>query len=458
MKPLSAIQLSNIVSGTITHGQPVMIHYGAYRLKQIKHKNTVLFIEQHIVNWSELASFFPLVLVTEWRYSSQEIPAQVTVIQVKNSNEAMWKFIQFYRSQFQLPVIAITGTAGKTTTKEIIKHILSPYKTLTATQLSTNSRTAHFPYLLSIEEETEVAIFETAVGAPGDLTRAGRYFQPTIGIITNIGEHHLDHCKTLEGYIEAKGEMLDIIHRDGTLIINADDTRTKTINFQRFQGKLITIGIGTDHDFSASNVSYSKNGMQFTLHHKGMHYHVQIPGFGLHQVYNALAAIAAVVEVGISIPQAISQLQTFRKLNKQLQLFKGVNDAIILDDTWSITTTSLEAALKVLKEIAKGKKTVAIIGTITDVGQWGIYIHEQAAQLITDHQVDVLITIGMHAKIIADHSKKIGFKGDVHSFNNSILAYDFIKTWANRETIFLVKGDMYSKTMFELASKLKKKS
>ena len=458
MKPLSALQLSNIISGTIVHGQPVMIHHGAYRLKQVKRKNTVLFIEQHIVNWSDLASFFPIILVTEWGYTSQEIPAQVTVIQVENSNEAKWKFIKFYRNQFQLPVIAITGTAGKTTTKEIIKHILSPYKSITATQLSTNSRTAHFHYLLSIEEDTEVAVFETAVGAPGDLTMAGRYFQPTIGIITNIGEHHLNHCKTLEGYINAKSEMLDIIQRDGTLIINADDAKTKTINFKRFQGKLIKIGFGSGHDFGATDVSYFKNGMQFTLHHKGNHYNVQIPGFGVHQVYNALAAIAAVVEVGISIPQAILQLQTFRKLNKQLQLFNGINGAIILDDTWSITTTSLDAALTVLKAIAKGKKTVAIIGTITDVGSWGTYIHEQAAKLIADHQVDVLITIGMHAKIIADHCKKIGFKGDVYSFNNSILSYDFIKSWVNKETIILIKGDMYSKTMFELASKLKKKS
>lgn len=458
MDPLSTTRLSTIVSGQIAHGQTVNIHYGAYRLKQIKQKNTVLFIEQHIVNWTEIERFFPIVLVTEWSYSVHEIPKQVTVIQVTNSREALWKFIHHYRSQFQLPVIAVTGTAGKTTTKEMIKHTLSHYKKITATQLSTNSRTAFLPYLLSIENDTEVAIFETAVGAPGDLTRAGNYFKPTIGIITNIGAHHLNYCKTLEGYINAKGEMLDIIGSEGSLIINADDANTKKIDFQRFPGKLITVGFNPSYDFSASNVEYAINGMQFTLHHKGKQYEAQIPVFGAHQVYNALAAIAAVVESGLTIPQALTQLRTFRPLNKQLQLFNSVNGALLLDDTWSITTTSLAAAMSVLNELANDKKTIAVIGTITDVGSWGTYIHQQAAEIIYQNDVDILITIGMHAKVIADHVKKIGFKGEVHSFNSSILVYDLIKKRADDKTIILVKGDMYSKTMFELAKRLKMKT
>ena len=109
---------------------------------------------------------------------------------------------------FQIPIVAITGTSGKTTTKEMIRHILSADKKIALLQTySNNSRTAHLQYLLSIDEDTEAAVFETAVGAPGDVLNAGKYFKPTIGIITNIGAHHLNYCKTLEGYIHAKGEM-----------------------------------------------------------------------------------------------------------------------------------------------------------------------------------------------------------------------------------------------------------
>ncbi|MER2127113.1 UDP-N-acetylmuramoyl-tripeptide--D-alanyl-D-alanine ligase [Solibacillus sp.] len=456
MKPISVKTLCTIISGQHTHGPAVQIGHGAYRLRQVKHPNTVLFIEKRIMNWTNLVSFFPLVLVTEWPYQTKELPSGVTIINVNHSEEALWKFIRFYRAQFQLPVVAITGTAGKTTTKEMIKHIVTPYKKVTATQFSTNSRTAHFPYLLSIEEDTEAAVFETAVGGPGDLLKAGKYFKPTIGIITNIGEHHLNYCKTLEGYIEAKAEMLDILD-GGVLIINAGDLNTRKIDFSKFNGKMITIGTDDANEFVAKNIQYSINGMAFTVVHKGQQHPIYVPGFGEHQVLNALAAIAAVTEIGLTIPQAAKQLQSFRPLNKQLQLVEGQNGALLLDDTWSITTTSLEAGLNVLNALAKEKKRIAVIGTITDVGSWGTYIHKKAAELVKEKGVDLLITVGEHAKILADHALALGIQAPVYRFNNSVLAYELLKNEMNPNTIILIKGDMYSKTMFELATKLKKK-
>lgn len=457
MKSISVETLCAIISGKHTHGTAVPIRHGAYRLKQVKRPNTVLFIEKRIMNWTNLVSFFPLVLVTEWPYQTKELPSGVTIINVNRSEEALWKFIHFYRGQFQLPVVAITGTAGKTTTKEMMKHILMRYKKVTATQLSTNSRTAHFPYLLSIEEDTEAAVFETAVGEPGDLLKAGKYFKPTIGIITNIGEHHLNYCKTLEGYIEAKAEMLEILDDTGVLIINAEDLNTRKIDFSNFKGKIIKIGTELSNDFAATNIRYGINGMEFTVVHRGRQHQISVTGFGKHQVLNALAAIAAVVEIGLTIPQAAKQLQTFRPLNKQLQLVEGQNGALVLDDTWSITTTSLEAGLNVLNALAKQRKRIAVIGTITDVGSWGTFIHKRAAELVLEKGVDILVTVGEHAKIIAEHALELGTQAQVYSFNNSVLAYELLKKEMNHNTIVLIKGDMYSKTMFELATKLKKK-
>ena len=135
----------------------------------------------------------------------------------------------------------------------------------------------------------------------------------------------------------------------------------------------------------------------------------------------------------------------------------GINDSMIIDDTWSITTTSLEAALKVLKEIGKEKKKVAIIGTITDLGSWGYIIHEQAGDLIYQIGVDVLITIGEHASIIADHAVKRGLSSPVYTFRNEVLVFNLLNKIVDSNTIVLIKGDMYSKPIIELASKLRKK-
>lgn len=455
MKPLSVKTLTEIVGGKLIQGSDeVLIQYGAYRLKQVKKPNTAFFINKRIVNWSIFESQAPLILVTDWPYRKNEIPDQIVVINVENMEDAYWRFVDFYRGQFRIPIIAITGTTGKTTTKEMLKHILSVDKKVTATTLSSNSRTASLHYLLSIEEDTEAAVFETAVGAPGDVLTAGRYFKPTIGIITNIGAHHLNYCKTLEGYIQAKGEMLEIIDPAGSLILNADDVNTKQIDLSKFKGKIVKIGKSATCDFRASHIRYGEKGMEFYLHHDMASYEVIVPGYGEHQVYNALAAIAAASEMGMAIHIAANRLQTYKQLNKQLQLFKGLNHSILIDDTWSITTTSLEAALQVLRSLSKGKKSVAIIGTITDLGSWGYTIHEQAGELIHNIGVDVLITIGQHATIIADHALKLGFKGQVYAFYSNVLVYQLLEKIVDENTVVLIKGDMYSKQIHDLAEDL----
>ncbi|TQR05124.1 Mur ligase family protein [Psychrobacillus soli] len=458
MKPHPVSFIRTIISGELVQGSDeVTVHYGAYRLKQIKRENTILFTDKRIIDWRSLKKFFPLVLATEWKYNKDEIPENVTVIQVTNADEAYWKFVRYYRSKFQIPVVAITGTSGKTTTKEMIKHILSADRIVTATSLTSNSRTANLQYLLNIDEETDAAVFETAVGAPGDVLNAGEYFKPTIGIITNIGAHHLNYCKTLEGYIEAKGEMVKIINPTGVLIINRDDSNTSKIDLESFRGKIIKIGTHSTCHFRARNIQYAQDGMQFSIKHKKRNYQMYVPGFGVHQVYNALAAIAAVYEMGVTIPEAAHHLKTFRKFNKQLQVVDGINDSVIIDDTWSITTTSLEAALKVLNEVGKDKKKIAIIGTITDLGSWGYTIHEQAGELIYQIGVDVLITIGEHASIMADHAVKRGLTSPVYTFRNEVLVLNLLNKIVDANTIVLIKGDMYSQPIIELASKLRKK-
>lgn len=458
MKPLSVRLIRTILDGELILGSDdLIIHYGAYRLKQVKNPNTLLFSRKKIVNWERLKEFFPLVLVTDQALSnSEQLEGQVTVIKVKNTEAAYWKFINYYRELFQIPVVAITGTSGKTTTKEMIKHILSIDKNVAATNSSNNSRTAHLHYLLSIDDDTKAAVFETAVGAPGDITRAGKYFKPTIGIITNIGAHHLNYCKSPEIYLKAKEEIIGSLNHTGLLIINSEDENTKKIDLNCFQGRIIKVGKDAECEYRAHKIKYLLEGMHFLLQYNDEDYPVYVPGFGEHQVYNALAAIAAVHAMGVDIQEAANRLKSYKKQNRQLQVFEGINGSTLLDDTWSITTTSLEAALKVLNEVGNSKKKIAILGTITDLGSWGKVIHEQAGDIIQQQGVDVLITIGDHARIMAEHAVKSGLNAQVYSFNNSILVFQLLRKIVDDQTIILIKGDMYIKPITDLANKLRK--
>ena len=243
MKPLEVRQIITILSGKLLHGSDdIIIQHGAYRQKQIKNKNTIFFSKRRTFDSESLNEYFPLVLVTDQKFDKSMQMDGLTVIKVTDLDKAYWQFVHYYRSLFQLPVIAVTGTSGKTTTKEMIKHILSFDKKIAATKNTSNSRTAHLQYLLSIDDDTEAAVFETAVGAPGDVLNASEYFKPSIGIITNIGAHHLNYCKSPEEYIKAKGEMAAALDQNGVLILNAEDENSKKIDLQHFQGRIIKVG------------------------------------------------------------------------------------------------------------------------------------------------------------------------------------------------------------------------
>ena len=203
--------------------------------------------------------------MTEHSYDNLEDENHLSIIKVPNLEAAYWQFIFFYRSQFKLPIVAVTGTSGKTTTKEMIKHILRSKLNVQTTVASNNSRTAHMNYLLGIDDSTQTAVFETAVGQPGDISLACQYYQPTMGIITNIGSHHLNKCITEEHYIKAKEELVHSITNNGVLFLNIDDKNTKTLDLTNFSGKVITFGLAKHAQFQADHIRYSGSGMEYTL-------------------------------------------------------------------------------------------------------------------------------------------------------------------------------------------------
>ncbi|GKV57544.1 UDP-N-acetylmuramoyl-tripeptide--D-alanyl-D-alanine ligase [Sporosarcina sp. NCCP-2222] len=456
MKPLTVGQIRKRLGGELIQGSDQMIvKHGAYRIKQLKHPHTLLFTRKNIVDWEKLKDYFPLVLVTDSEEGNNTHLTDLTIIRVADANDAYWSFVDYYRSLLDLPVIAITGTSGKTTTKEMIRHLLSAQKKIASTNSSNNSRTAHLHYLLSMDEDTEAAVFETAVGAPGDILNAGRYFKPTIGIITNIGEHHLNYCTTLESYIEAKCELFTVVGDSGTMILNMDDPTIRKLD-QNYKGKILTVGINGNFDYTAKDVQYADGGMQFNVECNGQRLPMFVPGYGFHQVSNALAALAAVHQIGMSMHEAADSLKTFSPLNKQLQVQKGIKGSTLIDDTWSLTTTSLQAALKVLNEVGQGKKKIAIIGTITDLGSWGYVIHKNAGEMLAKSGIDVLVTIGKHARIMAQTVAKTRKLNMVMAFNNHIRAIEFVSDLIDEQSVVLIKGDMYSKSVNLVAASLKK--
>ncbi|PZX01614.1 UDP-N-acetylmuramoyl-tripeptide--D-alanyl-D-alanine ligase [Psychrobacillus insolitus] len=465
MKPFSVKEIRLCVNGQLIQGSDeFMVNDMIYHITKMEPNKLIFLRQKSRIDWEKIAQSVPCVVVTDSLYAELELIENYTIIKVQDIEQAFWKFVDFYRDQFSIPVVSVTGTNGKTTTKDMIRHILSFDRIVTGTKHSANSRTHHLTYLLSIEKDTDAAVFESAVGEPGDVLLASRYYKPTIGIITNIGVYHLDGCKTPEAYLQAKAEMVQAVGSKGTLIVNADDENTKKIGLKEFQGKVLTFGVNNHADFQATKIQYGDNGMHFELTLKKRNlfsytfkekYSIFVPGYGQHQVLNALAAFVAVHEMGIDISVAAKRIQSFHNLRAHLECNIGMGGCIILDDTWSSTPGSLKAAFETLNGISRGKKRIALIGDIKRLGNFSLDFHRQTGDMIAENGVDVLITVGSMAVEIAKQAELKGLHGKVYSFPNIHGVELLLEKILDENSILLIKSSSTNDAIVNLKSKLK---
>ncbi|MGZ4123321.1 MAG: Mur ligase family protein, partial [Tumebacillaceae bacterium] len=340
------------VKGTL----PDKIRRVVDRPSDLRADQDVLFDRWKQVGTRSVSAYGRYVLVTEDPQVYERASADGAVLLVDDIDAAYWRFVRHYREQFQIPVFAVTGTCGKTTTKEMIKQILSAKHRVQATVRSKNAGSFHLGYLLGIDASTDVAVFETGVSKRGDLLEACDYYRPTVGVITNIGIDHLNAFHTLEAYIRAKEEILAGLTYQGTVVINGDDPNIATFDWSRYKGRVLTFGLGQLADFRAEEIRVADGGMAFTLRYQHMAHRLFVPGYGKHNVYNALAAIAAAYAIGVGIAEAGEVLRSYHHLQGHMNVLPGVKGSVVIDDTWNSNPTSMETALQVLCDLAGGRK------------------------------------------------------------------------------------------------------
>ncbi len=347
-----------------------------------------------------------IVIVTDKKAETGAYGDYVIVI-VKDVKKALSSFISYYRRLFSIPVIGVTGTAGKTTTKEMLAHIFRGDRKVQCTYKSMNGMALNLKYLLGINNETGAAVIEMALTHPGNVRTSGKYFKPQIGIITNIGTAHLETCGTLERYISAKSEMMEALDFRGTLLLNGDDDNIKKIDLSPYKGDVLYFGQSSGCEFLISNIQYKKKGMEFQLLNR-VEETVYVPGYGEHNIYNATAAIAAAHLTGVDLGMCIKRIRSFVQMERHLSVERGINGATIIDDTWNSNPTSAIAALNVLMKLAEGKKTIAVFHKLQRLGSKMYEEHRKLGQSIAENGIDLLITVGKEAKSIGEAAKRAG--------------------------------------------------
>ncbi|WP_418790447.1 UDP-N-acetylmuramoyl-tripeptide--D-alanyl-D-alanine ligase [Phosphitispora sp. TUW77] len=380
----------------------------------------------------------------------------IPVIAVPKVGEAFWKAVKYYRELHDIPVVGVTGTSGKTTTKEMIASIFRlRWKTL---KTEGNMNLPHYvpPHIMRLNRGYEAAVFEIGMNRPGHISKQSSIIQPQVGIITHIGEGHIEHLGNFENVVKEKTGIIEGIPDNGFLLLNADDPSTEKIDYSRFKGKVLYYGLKNKADFNADKISFDKKGTSFTVVIDKQEHMFFIPTFGEHNVGNALASIAASCILGFDVDTIRTGLARYRKPAMRLQLFKGIKNSIVINDAYNANPGSMIAGMEVLTELSRGKTGIAVLGNMLEQGEYAVENHRKVGKRAAELNIDWLVTVGRLAKQIAAGAVSSD-KMKIWSFLLKKQAVEFLRKNIPESSVILVKGSRGA-YMERVVKELRKKS
>jgi UDP-N-acetylmuramoyl-tripeptide--D-alanyl-D-alanine ligase len=369
---------------------------------------------------------------------------RVVFIKVKDTVKALGDIARLQREKFDLPVIAVTGSNGKTTTKEMIAAILSKKYPVLKNEGTKNNQIGLPLTLLKLKPYHEIVVLELGTNHPGEIEYLSRICQPNIGIITNIGPVHLEFLQSLEGVLKEKLNLIKNLKRPYIAILNADDN---LLNRQLVRKSTppftLSFGIKKPSDFLASRIRSSYQKIGFVVNNK---YRFTLKTLGYQNIYNALSAIAIGQLFGLEYKDVVSGLNNFNFPQSRLNMVK-LKGLRFIDDTYNSNPNALKQALEVLDNFkVKGKK-IFVMGDMLELGKDKELFHFQAGRLAAGI-CDIFITVGKLSKCAAQAAKKSGMNSqnificDACQKAREIL---FSKISLNQDDLVLVKGSRLMK-------------
>ncbi|MDZ5472994.1 YheC/YheD family protein [Bacillus sp. 31A1R] len=344
------------------------------------------------------------------------------------------------KAKGNIPIIAITGSAGKTTTKAFVASILSKRWNVFESKDYWNTTEHTKKHAAEINPSHDAVVLEYGMAYKGVITEHCSIIQPNISIVTNIGLAHVGNfANDVKGIAHAKSELIHGMEQDGILIVNNDDDNSRYLETENFQGTIITTGIYTDADYRAYNVEYADEGMNFKMKLRGKEIKLFIPILGEHHVYNAVNAVAIADYLGFS-PMEIKLGLIFRKPPRRMTIYNCRDQITVIDDTVHSHPQAVKAALDVITNIAKGRK-VAILGQMRELGDLREEEYRKVGEYVAQLGFDMLITYGFRTDEIGKHAIKSGMKPtDVHHFLDREQLHDLLQKTVQAGDTILVKG------------------
>ena len=336
------------------------------------------------------------------------IKAGPLVVGVDDTTKAFQEIAAYHRRRFQIPVVAITGSNGKTTTKEMVFSTLRERWNVLKTEGNFNNRLGVPRTLLRLTKRHQIAVVEMGVDAEGQTTRLCEIVQPTHGVITNIGPDHLEYFGSIGGSARAKAELLAGLPNDGTIVLNADD---QWYGFLKQQTRCLkkSFSMKAQSDVRGSDIQSNGAQTMFRVHLRGrkQSHRVSINVQGQHNVSNALSAVAMGQALGMSMKQIATGLAKFRPAAMRSQI-KSIEGLTIIEDCYNANPASMKAALNLLKERGEGKRTIAVVGDMLELGKKAEALHREVGAHVSALSISYLIACGDLGREIAHGAKEHG--------------------------------------------------
>lgn len=345
----------------------------------------------------------------------KDVDVDGALIKVEDTHKALIRLAHWYRMNFEIPVVGLTGSVGKTTTKEMTWFVLSEKFNTLKTEGNLNNNIGLPRTLLRFEPETEAAVIEMGMSNRGEISELSQITEPTIAIISNIGVSHMENLGSRENILKAKLEILDGLREGCPLLLNGDDPYLAGATIKEHPVFYYGIDDRTC-DYRAINIEQGDDSTEFdVVYDRDKIQHVKIPTIGKHNVYNALAAFGTGIQLDVSPEEAARGLAKYTPSGMR-QRMKFVDGIKFIEDCYNASPDSQRAALKMLSDM-KAERKIAVLGDMLELGAISEESHRNAGLLAAKAKVDVFMTYGERSVTSAEKARECGLR-EVYAFTD----------------------------------------
>lgn len=358
----------------------------------------------------------------------------ICCIKVKDTLKALQDLAKYYKEKCNIPVVAVTGSTGKTSTKEMISFILEGKYNVHKTKKNFNNAIGLPLSVMEIEEDDDIAVLEMGMNSLGEIEVLADIAKPNIGVITNVGTAHIENLGTRENILKAKMEITTYFDKDSILIVNGDDEYLNELSNLGY--KMIRTSLTNKGDYNAEDIiNLGDKGVEFSCVYMGQKYRFRLSIPGIHNVYNALVGIAIGEIYNIPIEKVIDGINNFRPGKLRMDIIELNSGIKIINDCYNANVDSMKAALNILGDYNAFRR-IAILGDMFELGNYSEDAHREIGRF-ANAKCDILITLGNWSKYMNEESADRIIS---YHFNDRNEAFEFIKSIIEPKDVILIKA------------------